>query len=119
MLSWYDPLYVDKTLKDREKGIRQRLNEGKVDLGHYLITLAGNGRDHLDVISTSFLSQRALYERLPMVVGLAATKKEAMKLVVKICRDCLEETGGADIRSYLLRKGNWHGNSSECAHDYR
>ena len=103
MRKWYEPLYVDDNLKNRKLSIKKRLDSGKVDLGHYLVTLASNGSDQLDVISTSYLSQKALYERLPMVVGLASTKKEAMKLVVSIADDCIRGSGGADIRGYLLR----------------
>ena len=101
MLKWYKNLYLDEDLKKREKGIRHKLNEGKVDLGHYLVTLAWNKEDHLDVISTNFLSQKALYDRLPMVVGLAASRKRALEMVVRICDDCLKETGGTEIRAFL------------------
>lgn len=104
MLTWYEPLYLDGHLRKREKSLRKRLNEGRVDVGHYLITLSSNPADNLDIISTSFLVQPALYDRLPMVVGLASSKKEAMRLVLRITDDCLSATGGADLRAFLLAK---------------
>ena len=104
MLSFYKPLYTDVSLADRADRICRMLARGKTDTGCYVITLASNGTDHLDIISSLFLKQSLLRESLPMVVGVASSKKEALGLVQKITDDCLRETGGTDIRSWLTEK---------------
>ena len=104
MLKWSEALYVDPHLKSREERIRSRLDDGKTDLGHYLITLASNGSDQLDVIASGYLTQKRLLERLPLIVGIASSKKEALRLVVRIAEEGMAETGDADIRGFLMGK---------------
>ena len=104
MLTWREPLYIEDQLKKREKRLKKRLNDGKADVGHYLITLSQNPNDNLDIISTSYLKQRSLYNMLPTVVGIAASKTGAIKLVRLIAEDCLAKTKGLDIRAFLTEE---------------
>ncbi len=104
MLNWSRHLYLGNHIKKYEQRIRQRLDEGKIDVGHYLITYAVNEMDQLDIISTIKLTayQR---EHLPPIVGLAGTRQEAYELLVHITDDCLKATGDVDLRRYLERRG--------------
>lgn len=101
MLKWLDPLYTDDVAGRRVRELKKRLDSGKTDLGHYVITLASNGTDCLDVMSTVFLGQPYVRNALPDIVGIASSKKQALKLVVRITEDCIRETGGYDVRRYL------------------
>ena len=102
MLEWYDPLYVGDGVRRYVRKIKKRISSGRTDVGHYLITLAANGTDELDIISTTFLEQKILRDHLPMIVGIAADRKEAIGLAVRITSDCLESTGDVHIREWLL-----------------
>lgn len=99
--SWYSSLYVGKLMKKEEKRVRRQLDAGKPSTRCFVITLAANGSDYLDILSTDYLAQKALLERLPMIVGLAGTKQEALELVMQILQDCLRDSHEADIRAYL------------------
>ena len=48
------------------------------------------------------LAREILLEKLPPLIGLSVTRAEAMDLIVRITDDCLRETGGTDLRAYLL-----------------
>ncbi|MGN0255583.1 MAG: hypothetical protein ACI4D6_06385 [Chordicoccus sp.] len=97
-------LYIGKSAQRYEKRIRARLDAGKTDTGHYLITLASNGTDMLDIIGTGFLVQSPL-ARLPMIVGIARTKKEAINMVVQMVDDCLASRGDCDLRAFFESAG--------------
>lgn len=102
-MNWYEQLYIGERVLPYAKKIRKRLDAGQTDLGHYVITLASNPADLLDMMSTSFLTQESLRSRLPMIVGIAADRAEAEELVMNIVNDCVRETGGTDIRKYLQK----------------
>lgn len=98
---WYKRLYVGEGMRGSERRVRRQLEKGLVKKPYYLITLASNGVDCLDIVHSFFLKQRVLRERLPMVVGVAETKQEALDIVRIIAVDCFVATGGADIRAFL------------------
>lgn len=100
-MKWRKNLYVGKQVRKHVRRIRKRLDAGKTDVGHYLITLAENPHDQLDIINTVFLTSAKKRDSLPEIVGLAGSEKEAILLVKKITEDCLKESGTADLRTYL------------------
>ena len=71
MLTWYKKLYVGDTAKKKKDKIIQKVNRRKPQLEVYLITLASNPENLLEIISTNQLMQKTIYRRCPMIVGLA------------------------------------------------
>ncbi len=106
MLKWNNSLYLGRMVQTREAEIRERLDSGKIDIGHYLITISVNPNDMLDIISTGTLITDHQRSQLPTVVGIAESKAEAVRLVIRITEDCIRECGNADLRTYLLREPN-------------
>ena len=105
MLTWHSHLYLDEEMKVRGTGkLRQCLDEGRPAENAYLITLAANPKDQLDIVHTLFLRQKTLCSLLPPVVGVAATRKGAEALVISILEDTLRDTQSTDMRSYLIGK---------------
>ena len=51
MLNWYKGLYVGNNAKKRKKKLIRRINQGAGVMDVYLITLASNPRDQLDIFS--------------------------------------------------------------------
>lgn len=100
---WYDRLYVGKRIAPRAERIRKRLDSGRTDLDHYIITIARNPSDMLDIMNTSYLAQDSLRKRVPMIVALAADRAEAEELLLEITEDCVRDTGEADLRKYLQK----------------
>ncbi len=101
-MKWSEHLYVGDQVKRYADRVRKRLNKGKSDVGHYLITLAENDRDQLDIINTMFLMTDRSRDRLPLVLGIASTRGEALDLVRQMTEDCLNDTGTADLRAYFV-----------------
>lgn len=103
MLTWYNRLYIGNNAKRKVNRVIKRLNAGKLVPGTYLITLASNEKDQLDIINAAQLIQPIVYRRCPMVVGIASGYDEAVELVIQITEESLEKTGKADLRKYLAQ----------------
>ncbi|MEE3420603.1 MAG: hypothetical protein VZR02_05815 [Lachnospiraceae bacterium] len=97
---WYKHLYVGDLVKGRKDRIIERIESDRTQTGQYLITISENPAEMLDIFSTVFLTEKRK-ERLPMVVGLAGTRDEAIFLVRKMTEDCLRATGDVDLRTYF------------------
>ncbi|WP_274940700.1 hypothetical protein [Chordicoccus furentiruminis] len=105
MLRWADTLYLGESVRKEAGAIRHRLDMDRPDRGHIVITLASNGTDMLDLVPTVFLRQPALRLHLPVIVGLASSKEEAVGLVERMIGDSLRARGDADLRAYFRMKG--------------
>lgn len=103
-MKWRKNLYIGKSVKKHTGRIRKRLESGKTDVGHYLITFAENEKDQLDIINTIFLISEKRREELPEIIGIAGSEEEAIELVEQMIRDCLKSTGSADVRKWLVAK---------------
>lgn len=101
MLTWYKKLYVGDTAKKKKDKMIQKVNRRKPQLEVYLITLASNPENLLEIISTNQLMQKTIYRRCPMIVGLAAGYWEALELVQQIVAETYETQGNTDVRGYL------------------
>ncbi len=101
MLNWFPDLYItDAAYRDSDKVI-EKLNQGKFVPSRYLVTLASNPADQLDLVSTVWLKQEQCARHLPPVIGIAASRADAVDLVIRITEECLAETGSTDLRSYI------------------
>lgn len=103
-MKWYPELYAGENAKKKQRKIIRKLkiNAGMPDV--YLITLAANGRDIFDIISSVWLQQKGVRRNLPMIVGIACGYEEAVAVAVGIVEEVYRETGDVQVRSYLLKK---------------
>lgn len=104
MLKWYNNLYVGNTAKKKQKSIIRKINNGSGQLGVYVVTLASNHANNLDVFSANHLLQSFFRSTCPLIVGIAKGYHEAIELVQSITEEVYEKTGTADIRSFLEGK---------------
>ena len=100
MLNWYKGLYVGNNAKKKKKKLIRRINQGAGVIDVYLITLASNSRDQLDIFSANELLQKARRKNCPVIVGLACGYWEALELVQRT----YEETGTGEVRKWLERQ---------------
>lgn len=103
MLTWYNRLYIGNNAKRKANQVIRRLNDQKIVAGVYLVTLASNEKNQLDILSAYNLVQPIVYRMCPMVVGIASGYDEAVELVVQITMEAVEKTGRADLRKYLMQ----------------
>ena len=104
MVHWSSELYIGEEVGGRMQTIRRDLDEGKAAENAWLITLSTNRQNQLDIVHTVFLRQPWIRKSLPMIVGVAGSKKEAMRMVGMILADSLGTHCGTDMRAYLVEK---------------
>ena len=106
-MKFYKYLYAsDSMAKKKEKTVR-RLKSGKYPVGAYIIVLIEEGPNQLEFYNTALLKQKLLDDKRQFVVGLASGYDDAVYLVEEIVRDVYENTGGADIRAYIMKQEGW------------
>lgn len=104
MLKWYEQLYVGDNAKNRINYYIRRISNGKPVKDIYLVTLASNGVDQLDIIKSNYVLQPIMKKMCPMIVGIAKGYDEARALVVSMAMDSIKTTGDADIRKYIMQR---------------
>lgn len=103
-MRYYRYLYLGSGLEKKKEKVIRKLEKGKFQLDLYVITLAENVKNHLEIYSSNlFLQPDFPYEDF-FVVGIARGYEDAVELVEEITKEVYNETEGADIRSYILKK---------------
>ena len=104
MLEWYKKLYIGENAKKDAAKAKWRLNHGKLQMNMFLVTYASNPENLLEIIGTEQLLQKTISRRCPMIVGLAASKEEAMQIVQQIVEETYAKQNDADVRRYLSER---------------
>ncbi len=102
-LEYYPRLYLSEGIN------REKLEKLKMDLsvrpekaGVYLLALAGNASDQLDIYASKYLQQKYYEQHLPYVVGIAEEYGEAVGIVEQIVKEAWAARGDAQLKEYLL-----------------
>ena len=103
MLVFRKGLYVGQEIAPKVEKIRSDLIHGFETENAYLITFASGEHDQLNIIHTLFLRKKYTVTHLPVIVGIAGSRREAFQLVKQMLSDALRATGRPDIRRYLER----------------
>lgn len=103
-MKYYYALYMDEYAKKRQADIIKKIKNDKRQMNIYLITLTKNEKNHMEIFHSVLLMQKAVAKEDLFVVGMANGYFEALELVEKIAQEVYDETGGADIRNYILQK---------------
>lgn len=106
---WYEDLYVGESIVHKTKKIKWKIrhNAGTIDI--YVISLASNEENLLDIIPSRELLQRGYPRRKMFVVGLAKGYEEALEVASSIVEEVYRQTGGFRVREYLREKGRQKG----------
>ena len=90
-MKWYRKLYIGENAKKDKYKVFGHIRKNRFCADTFLITLASNTCNILDIYSANMLLQ----------VGLAKGRDEALNLVRDIIDEVYNATGGFDIREYL------------------
>ncbi len=101
MAQWHRKLYIGEKASLFEKEIKTVVDKSLAFPEAYLITLAANPAEQLDIISTAQLVSWKVYRTLPVIVGIAITKKEALGLVRQMAENVYRETGQCNLREFF------------------
>lgn len=102
LLVWHSNIYMDKVVIKEPERYKQLVEDDKICIPTiYCITLASNRDNLLDIMSCNELLF-AHYKRSALsVVGLAASYRNAVSLVIDIVQDVYKATGTYDVRSFF------------------
>ena len=102
-LTYHPELYVGDSIswKKLDK-IKRKLQTKPLLANVFLITIASNPRDQLDILDARQLAQPHYNGVELYVVGIASNYEEAVALLEKIVKKCLKERGDCALKEYLL-----------------
>lgn len=103
-MKYYKYLYLEEGLEKKKDKIIRKLEENKIQPGIHLIILSVNGNNHLEIINPNLFLQKNYPKEEYFIVGIAKDYFGALEMVEEIVQEVYNETKGADIRSYILRK---------------
>lgn len=101
---WYDKLYVGESIVHKTKKIKWKIMHNAGQIGIYVITLASNRQNLLDIIPSYELMQRGYPKREMVIVGLAKGYDEAVEVAASIVDEVYRNTGTFAVRTYLVEK---------------
>ncbi|MCI8491154.1 MAG: hypothetical protein HFJ04_13105 [Lachnospiraceae bacterium] len=104
-MEWHKDLYAGESVLQKQKKIKWKIRHNKLQLWVYVITLAANKENLLDIIPSRELLQKHYPKRGLYIIGLAGNYQEALELAGHIVSEVYRETGGFDIRSYICQNG--------------
>lgn len=97
-------LYLMEGLEKKKDKIIDRLEKNKIQPDIHIIILAQNVANHLEIYNSMVLLQPGFPKDDFLVVGIAKGYDAAVELVELITQEVYNETKGADIRAYILKK---------------
>lgn len=99
---WYDDLFVGESIRPRrQRRIIRKVNNRSLFNHAYLLTLASNPDNLLDIIHVQVLRQRCYPKRELVVIGIAGDYEEAMELAGKILISFYEAQGDFKLKEYI------------------
>lgn len=103
-MKWYDDLYVGESIIHKTNKIKWKILHNAGQIRIYVITLASNDKNLLDIIPSQELMQKGYPKRDLYVVGLAKGYDEAVEVAASIIDEVYRQTGAFEVASYLREK---------------
>ena len=98
----YFNLYISECWKEKKGKLIKRLRKNRLLPNMYVIALTASDRNNLEFYSGVLLRQHIFQNSSLFIVGIADGYNGCLSLTEKIVSDVYNETGGADIRAYIL-----------------
>jgi len=100
-MRFYEKLYIGESIK-HPLVTKWKLRVAAGQFHVYVIVISENGDNQLECFHNALLKQKAYHSRDFLVVGIAGDYSEAIELITKITQDCVNETGNANVKQFLL-----------------
>lgn len=101
---WYKDLYVGESIVHKTKKVKWKIMHNAGQIGIYVITLASNTQNLLDIIPSYELMQKGYPKKDMVIVGLAKGYDEAIEVAASIVDEVYHSTGTFAVRAYLAEK---------------
>lgn len=103
-MRWYRKLYVGETAKKDRYRIVGKVRWKRPQRNAYLIALAVNEADLLDIYPANTMLWPYFRKNETFIVGIARGYEEAVELACHIVAEVYTDTGGFDVRSFILKR---------------
>lgn len=100
-MRWAVNLYTTEKTRKKLPVILRKLGRKKITPGIWLITIASNEQNLLDIFHSIYYQQSMFEKMNPDIVGIAGSEAEAGELVVKIVEDVWKQNGNFDVRAFF------------------
>lgn len=104
-MKWHTDLYMGPSVVHKQKKIKWKIMHNAGQLGIYVIALAANQKNLLDIIPSGELLQKHYPKQELYIVGLAGSYEEALEVAGGIVSEVYRSTGGFALQEYILQKG--------------
>ena len=94
-------LYTTEKTKKMLPRIMHKIRTGKLQSGIWLITIASNENNLLDIFQSLYYLQPMFQKMNPDIVGIAENEDAAKELLLQITSDVYRKTGSFDVRTYF------------------
>ena len=101
-MKYYKHLYLSEGLEKKKDKIIQKIEAGKILPGIFLVTLAPDEKNQLEIHRYILLLQPVFHREELFVVGISKDYEGALELVEEITQEVYNKTKSAYIRSYIL-----------------
>ena len=103
-MKWYEDLYVGESIVHKTSRVKQKILHNTLQINIYVITLASNPKNLLDIIPSNELLQKGYPKKNLHVVGLAKGYDEAILVAASIIDEVYRQTGAFAVSDYLESK---------------
>ena len=103
-MNWYQKLYIGKNALKKKQEIIDKVEQKQNMLMVYLITLAPDERNQLEIVTPTVFYRQAVRWGYPMIVGIALGMREAQAILVQMTEEVFEHTGKLDYRKYFQKQ---------------
>ncbi len=101
-IPYHEKLWVGEGITEKQLDkIKKRLSANPLRARVYLLTLSRNGTDQLDIYAGKTLAWPYYRSHPPVVVGIARTYEDSLRMVEQMVQECWKERGDCDLREYL------------------
>jgi hypothetical protein len=100
-MKWYDQLYVGDSIASKVNRIKWKINHNAGTVSIYVVTLASNPDNLLDIIPARELMQKGYPKKDLMIIGIAKGYNEALLVVQRVIEDTYRKTNDVNVRRVI------------------
>lgn len=99
-MRFFKHLFIGESIREPDT-VKENLLNSKLQPDIFVISISVSN-DQLDIYDSKYLLQPFWEKEKLLIVGIAGSRDEAIRLVISITEKTVRETGTADIKKYLL-----------------
>lgn len=101
---WKKGLYRCGSIPESDKGLIRMAKWKKFPEAYFLVTLASNPKEYLEIWSGAELKKKEVRKHIPQIVGVASDYEKACELVLQIVEEALAAAGSDGLAAAMREK---------------